>query len=594
MIPVLILSACGPAVPTYSAQLPELQVQESPTIVESTAATQSTEPEPQTAPAEPLFEVRLTAIRSGARIIRSGGIELEVQQDQMADVHVDEGIKVVKPEGQAEQSYSILDFADYLEVELFSNTSIFLANLRQGSDSALVTLHLESGHMFVHLNEQKTTQVTVQTPSATIRILTDGAEFDVCHNDGLTCVFVKRGVVEVTTEDRTELVKAGEASLILKDQHPSPTICAPVPRFTDWEESYRQSADTSTLGTEIAALPQEACPVTEAGLPVNARILYQDQFINPFSGWARGKIDNFIIRYAGLRYYRVQAQNFDNRHLASVPNGQAYEDVNIDVRAIAEAESTGDFRYGTFFRRSGDEYYAFIVSPVTKTWYFLKSSAAGLETLKEGTDDRMRGLDARDTLRVESYGSTFLLFINGRFIALISDAAYASGEVGLFVETLDNADALIRFDSIVIWDVPLELLIPSTGGREYCFNTTDDDGDKLADRSDPDCQRLDRTPTPRPLPTKTSIPPKTLTPKPTNTLIPQPTNTPIPPTPQPTNTKPTSTKKPTRTPTNPPLPTTTNVPPTATQVPPTVQPTDPPTVQPTDPPTVQPTDPPYP
>ena len=528
MIAVLILSACGPAVPTVSGQLPDLQVQESPTLVESTAATQSTqstETEPQIAPAEPLFEVRLTAVRSSAKVIRSGGIELDVQQDQMVDIQVDEGIKVVKLEGQDEQSYSILDFADYLEVELFSNTSVFLANLRQSADSAHVTLHLEGGHMFVHLNEQKTTEVTVQTPSATIRILTDGAEFDLCHNDGLTCVFVKRGVVEVTTEDRTELVKAGEASQILKDQRPSPTICAPASRFTDWEESYRHSADTPALGTEIAALPQEACPVTEAGLPVSARVLYQDQFINPFSGWARGKIDNFIIRYAGLRYYRVQAQDFDDRHLASVPNGQAYEDVNIDVRAIAEAESTGDFRYGLVFRRSGDQYYGFIVSPVTKTWYFLKSSATGLETLKEGTDDRMRGLDARDTLRVEAYGSTFLVFINGRFIALISDPDYASGEVGLFIETLDNADALIRFDSIVVWDMPLELLIPSTGGREYCFNTTDDDGDKLADRSDPDCQRLDGTATPLPLPTKTSILPKTSTPQPTNTLIPQPTNT---------------------------------------------------------------------
>jgi hypothetical protein len=558
-------------------------------MVESAAETQSSEPAPQTDPADPtapvvpLFEIRLTAVRSNAKIIRSGGIELEVQQDQMMDVQVDDGIKVVKLDGQKEQSYSILDFADYLEAELFSNTSVFVADVRQGAgDSTHVTLHLESGHMFVHLNEEKTIQVTVQTPSATIRILTDGAEFDVCHNEGLTCVFVKKGVVEVTTEDRTELVRAEEASQILKDQRPSPTICAPLSRFTDWEESYRQSADTPALGKEISELPQEACPVTEAGLPFNAHILYQDQFVNPFSGWARGKIDNFIVRYAGLKYYRVQAQDFDNQFLAFVPKEREYEDVNIDVRAIAEAESTGDFRYGMVFRRSGDQYYAFTVSPVTKTWHFLKSSTAGIETLKEGTDERMRGLDSKETLRVESYGSTFLVFINGRFIALISDPEYASGEVGLFIETLDNADAMIRFDSIVLWDMTPVTLIPDTGGREYCFNTIDDDGDRLIDRSDPDCQRLDRTATPLPLPTKTSIPPKTSTPQPTNTHIPQPTNTLIPqPTktliPQPTNTpmpsptKPTKTPKPkpTRTPTNPPLPTATNPP---TDPPPTSYP----------------------
>ena len=577
--------------PTDFVQLPDIQAEASSTLEEPAAATQSTEAEPQTIPAAPLFEVRLTAVRSGARILRSGGIELEVQQDKVADIHVDEGIQVVKPEGKAEQSYSILDFADNLEVELFGDTSLFIANLRQGAgDEAQVTLHLEAGQMFLHLNEQKNTHVTIQTPAATIRTLTTGAEFDLCHNDGLTCVFVKKGVVEVTTEDRTELVKAGEASQVLMDQRPSAAICAPISRLTDWEENYRQFANTPALGTEIAKLPQDGCPVTALGLPTNARILYQDQFTNPFSGWARGKINNFIVRYAGLRFYRVQAQQFDSQLLTYVPNTRIFADANIDVKAIAEAETTADFRYGTVFRKSGDQYYAFIISPVTKTWYFLKSSSAGLDTLKQGTAERMRDLDARETLRVETYGSTFLLFINDRLIDWVSDADYASGEVGLFVESMDNPDVQIRFDSIIIWEIPTAGSNSYEPGREYCFNTVDDDGDKLADRADPDCQRVDRTPTPRPLPTKTPLPPKTATPPPTKTSIPPtktailPTNTPIPPTatPRPTSTR---TRRPTNTPTNPPP--TTAVPPTATD-----QPTNTNPPPPTDPPTA--TNPPYP
>ena len=60
-------------------------------------------------------------------------------------------------------------------------------------------------------------------------------------------------------------------------------------------------------------------------------------FINPFSGWAEGKIDNFIVRYAGLNFYRVQAQGPDNHYLAYVPKEREYGDVNVDIRAIAEA-----------------------------------------------------------------------------------------------------------------------------------------------------------------------------------------------------------------------------------------------------------------
>ena len=606
MIPVLVLSACGPAAPFGLEQLPDSQVQASPTLEESGAAateSQSTDPEPQAAPALPQFDARVTAVRSGVRIIRSGGTEIEVQEDKTMDVQVEDGIEVIKLEGKAEQSYSILDFSDDLEVELFSNTSIVLADLREVAGGAThISLHLEGGHMFVHLNQQATTQLTVQTPAATIRILSGSAEFDVCHNEGLTCVLVKRGVVEVVTEDKTEVLRAGEASQILRDQNPSSPICAPLSRFTDWEESYRQFADTPALGTEISALPQEACPLTAAGLPSEARILYQDQFINPFSGWAKGKIDTFIVRYAGLRHYRVQAQNPDAQYLAFAPNEQVYGDVNIDVRAIAGAETIGDFRYGMIFRRSGEDYYAFIVSPVNQAWYFLKSSADGLETLREGTDDRMRGLESRETLRAETYGSNFLLFINDRFIALVSDAEYSSGEVGLFVETIDNIDAQVRFDSIIVWDMPSTEPVSYEPGREYCFNTTDDDADKLADRADPDCQRIDRTATPLPQPTNTSIAPRTATPQPTliaptnttvstNTPIPQPTitKTPRPPTrtrtstPQHTNTP----RPPTRTRTSTPQPTNTNPPPATTAVPPTA--TDQPTVAPTDPP---PTDPP--
>jgi len=534
LIAVLILSACAPA---GLEQLPDLQVQASPTLVESTAATQSTELEPQTDLAVPQFEVRLSVVRSSSRVLRMGSIA-DVQQAQSANIQVDDGIEVVKLEGQDDQSYSILDFADYLEVELFSNTSVFLEDLKQNAgDSNHVTLHLDGGHMFVHLNEQKTTRLTVQTLSATIKTLTDGTEFDVCHTEELTCILVKKGVVEVAANGRKIIVKAGEAGYVLKDEAPSATICAPTLPFIAWEGHFRLFADTSALGTEISELPQEPCPVTVLGLPINAHILYRDEFRNPSSRWARGKIDNFIVnyvRFSGRRYYEVQTPVPNAQYLASVPNKREYRDVNVDIKVAAEAASGGDFRHGLFFRRSGDQYYAFVISPVTQTWYFLKSSAAGLETLRQGTDERMRGLETRETLRVETYGSTFLVFINGRFIDWINDPDYTSGEVGLFVETMDSSDALIHFDSIIIWNMPPAVQDPNQGGREYCFNASDDDGDDLADRADPNCQRLDPVSTPLPLPTNTSVP--TLTPAPTRTPLPPPTNAPGQPTNPPNNT----------------------------------------------------------
>jgi hypothetical protein len=454
---------------------------------------------------------------------------------------------MVKIDGQNQQSYGILQLPDFVNVELFANTKVFLADAKQGPKrSAEVTLDLDKGHMFVHLNEKKTSQVTVRTPYITIKTLTSDTKFDVCRNEELTCVMVKRGIVEIAMEDRREIIRAGSASVVLKDNPLATVICAPTPKFIAWEERYRQFANVPTLQEEIAALPQDPCPQGANGFPLSARILYRDEFSTASRGWQQGKIDHFMVRYvrdSGARYYQIQAQGLEDQYLTFVPNERDYEDVNVDLKTRTESPDNGDFRYGLIFRRSGDQYYAFVVSPPRKTWYFLKSSSDGLEILKYGTEKRMRGLEGQDTLRVETYGSTFLAFINGRFIEWISDSDYTRGEVGLFVQTIDNPDALINFNSITIWDIPAPLFNPNPG--ENCFNASDDDEDGWIDQADPNCQRpelivtssltpsptleTDGTPTGRspvtdppatqgPAPTATSRPPATQPPLPLPTL----------------------------------------------------------------------------
>ena len=233
LISILILSACAPSNDAVSV---EASRRASSTPIESPLAAQPTEPQGQPASTQAPLQARLAVIRSGAKVFRSGGIETEVQQAQSADIQVDEGIEVVKLEEQEEQSYSILSFPDFLGVELFSNTKVFLADVKQeAGGSTDVTMHLDRGHIFVYLNEETVTQVTVETIYTTIKTLTADAEFDVCHNTALTCVVVKRGIVEIIAQDKRETVKAGEARYVLKDQPPSLSICAPTPVFIAWE-----------------------------------------------------------------------------------------------------------------------------------------------------------------------------------------------------------------------------------------------------------------------------------------------------------------------------------------------------------------------
>ena len=89
------------------------------------------------------------------------------------------------------------------------------------------------------------------------------------------------------------------------------------------------------------------------------------------------------------------------------------------------------------FRRSGDQYYAFAISQRTKKWYVLKSTPNALAILAEGTDDHIHDADVGDVLRVDAQGSNFSFSINDQLVNQVTDADYATGEVGLYVQTFD-------------------------------------------------------------------------------------------------------------------------------------------------------------
>ena len=149
---------------------------------------------------------------------------------------------------------------------------------------------------------------------------------------------------------------------------------------------------------------------------------------------------------------------------------KSFDDATIEVKALANSKktaATGDFLFGPIFRRSGDNYYAFTISPRTKKWFVLKNSPTKLQVLQEGTDEGIQGLKAADTLRVDAQGSTFFFHINDRLVDQVSDPDYTSGELGFYVETIDNPRVHIHFDSITIRDVQAPLICTVTATTLY-------------------------------------------------------------------------------------------------------------------------------
>ncbi len=214
-------------------------------------------------------------------------------------------------------------------------------------------------------------------------------------------------------------------------------------------------ADTATAPageTAVSAPVAEAAATTPVPV-VDSNILYQDDFTNPASGWPEEKFDNYFIGYHEPEYYHVEITSPSYKTTVFEPEKQSFGDASIETKVFTNSKKTsetGDFTYGVAFRRSGDQYYAFTISPRSQKWSVLKSTSTSLDVLAEGSETGINALDVEDVLRVDAQGSNFALYINNKLVGQTSDSDYASGEAGFFVQTLDAANIHIHFDTLVI------------------------------------------------------------------------------------------------------------------------------------------------
>jgi hypothetical protein len=201
----------------------------------------------------------------------------------------------------------------------------------------------------------------------------------------------------------------------------------------------------------------EAPPIEGGG----AVVLLQDDFTDPTTGWDERQFDNYFVGYHEPEYYHVEVNTPNSRRTVFEPGKQSFNDFTIELDVLTAASKTapeGDFRYGLAFRRSGDQYYAFAISPRTKQWSVLKSSPSGLETLAEGTDAGIHDIDVSDALRIDVQGSNFLFHLNDTLISQVTDADYSGGEIGFYVETFDSPQSHIHFDQLTISEFQLSFV----------------------------------------------------------------------------------------------------------------------------------------
>ncbi len=185
-------------------------------------------------------------------------------------------------------------------------------------------------------------------------------------------------------------------------------------------------------------------------------IILEDTFGDPGSGWPILAEGTYLFGYHPPDYYHVEVSTADD--YTALSREPEVEDATVETEVIVESTNTpdGDFRYGLAVRRvSPIEFYAFTVSPRTNSWAVLKSSASGLVTLDDGSVDSLQGMVPKvpDLLRVDAEGDQFTFSINNEVVSQVSDADFASGEVGFFVQTFEEDRAHIHFDQLLVREI---------------------------------------------------------------------------------------------------------------------------------------------
>jgi hypothetical protein len=220
---------------------------------------------------------------------------------------------------------------------------------------------------------------------------------------------------------------------------------APVDQPTASPEAVASPAPIAENTATAAPAPEVPAPGPDA--------LFHDDFTNPATGWAEAKFDNYFVGYHEPEYYHVEIAGGNSKAKVFEPNKESFEDFTIDLKVLVASSKTapeGDFRYGLAFRRSGDQYYAFTISPRAKKWYVLKNTPNALTVLTEGPAETIHDADVDDLLRVDVKGSDFAFHINDQMVGQISDPDYASGEIGFYVESFDSPNTHIHFDDLTI------------------------------------------------------------------------------------------------------------------------------------------------
>lgn len=240
VIPLIILTACAstptaqPAITTQTPDSPGLaSPQEAPSLLAALTAN----------------NVNVTV--SGVQIA-----EKALQKFETLNVTAGNRILIDK------SGRGVMRFGDRHEIDLFGDTEVVLDEAKvEPGGSTFLRLRQVRGHTHTLLNPQSIARVTLETADSTMTTLEQGTEFAVCFApDKVTCIVVKEGSLEVTSQGSKQIYRKGEFTFYEPGQPPQAPNCIRPEEFDEWLISKQGPSDAVPLSQLVASWPQQPCP----------------------------------------------------------------------------------------------------------------------------------------------------------------------------------------------------------------------------------------------------------------------------------------------------------------------------------------------
>ena len=193
-----------------------------------------------------------------------------------------------------------------------------------------------------------------------------------------------------------------------------------------------------------ACLPS-ASAVLPAATPGD--ILYEEQFENNTTGWARIANDNGIMDYDGGGYRILVRQSKLNIWSTSEKD---FGDVRLEVDVI-RLNGPDENRMGLICRYQGGDYYFFMIS--NDGYYVIGKFIGGLTLLLGQTE--MQASEAiqagtMNHLRADCVGNKLTFYINFTEVASATDTDFPSGDVGVVAGSFSEPGVDVLFDNFVV------------------------------------------------------------------------------------------------------------------------------------------------